>query len=88
MATMEQLEMAEGPAHEPLVSRAVLGTVLGTIRLALADRALVWAALLAAIAFTGWALADPTMPRLIAAGGYAALVLWPVLFLNHLKRRS
>jgi hypothetical protein len=78
--------MDEPPRERP--TRAILGTVLGTIRLALADRALIWAALLAAIGFAGWAMADPTWPRLIAAAGYAGLVFWPVLFKDHMTRRS
>ena len=65
---------------------AILGTVLGTFRLALADRALLWAALLAAIGFAAWAMAAPTPLRLGAAAGYAVLIFWPLLFLQQRRR--
>ena len=62
------------------VQKHVLGTVLTTIRLALADKALTWVALLGCLGFTGWALLNPEPFRLGGAAGYAVLVFWPVLF--------
>lgn len=70
----------------PDATRAVLGTVLGTIRLALADRALIWAALMGALWFTAWAMLRPEPWRLAAAAGYAAMVWWPLLFREHTRR--
>lgn len=64
----------------PSMDRAVLGTILGTIRLALADRSLTWVGLLAAIGFGAWAMANPTEFRLGCAAGYAVLVFWPILY--------
>lgn len=86
--TAAQMEIpTEARANGERATAAVLGTVLATIRLALADRALVWAALLAAIAFTAWALAAPSPWRLGGAAGYAALIFWPVLFLDAQRRK-
>lgn len=85
MSTMEaELPGTATAAHD---QHAVLATVLGVVRGALADRALVWAALGAAIAFTAWGLARPDPWRLLAVGGYAVLIFWPVLALTTLSKR-
>lgn len=85
---MDQMAMDATDLEAPRerMAGAVLGTVLGTIRLALADRALVWVALLAGIGFTGWALARPELPRLAGVAGYVVLIFWPLLFLQHQRR--
>jgi hypothetical protein len=80
-----QMDLEAHRPHEG-ATRAALGTVLGTIRLALADRALLWVALLAGIAFTAWALARPDVPRLCGVAGYVVLIFWPLLFIQHQRR--
>lgn len=81
----DQLDMAmEAAPRDP--ARAALGTVLAVMRLALADRALVWAALVGAMAFTAWALAHPTLERLAGVAGYAVVIFWPVLWFARPRR--
>jgi len=65
---------------ENKATQVAFGAAVGLIRAALADRALTWVAMLAGIAFTGFAIANPEPLRMYCAAGYAGLVFWPVLF--------
>ena len=73
------------PQPAPVVSRAQYVDTITVALNVLSARLLGMIAVVGAVVMFGWAVYDPQPWRLAATGTYAAVVLWPLVFL-YIKR--
>jgi hypothetical protein len=73
------------PAPAPVVSRAQYTEAITAALHIVSARLLGMIAVVGAVLMFGWAVYDPQPWRLAAVGTYAAVVLWPIVFL-YVKR--
>ncbi|HEY1490223.1 MAG TPA: hypothetical protein VGF90_04215 [Verrucomicrobiae bacterium] len=77
--------MSPPPPPAPVMNRAQYVETLTAALNVLSARFLGAVAVIGAVAMFGWAVYDPLPWRLAAVGTYAAVVLWPIVWL-YLRR--